>query len=388
MEVLFAQLADDDVIVCGDATACIVPFQVARLKKDQRLFSNSGSAPMGYDLPAAIGAAIYDESGCEVHAVSQRIGRATNNEAEYRAAIAGLEAALALGAREVELMMDSELVVRQLSGRYKVRNPALRRLFGRVKDLQWRFASFQVKHVRREENRRADQLVGRVVPLERAIVNGLGRVQIADAYWDVRGPELPAGTARGLHVHTEALSRSGRKEKLHRLPPAAPAFREQLAVVADGEHRRGHRAVAHLGHRHLHVTGAALARHGDLEKVVVVLVEHAPRKRHPEGQGCRLIRAVIGLSLQRQHVARATAARGGFQSGGIRGIGAGIEQQRSAFATGRGRPRQQQKRDPGGAVHDTSLFHGPAQFRPGRSAAASPASPASPASGALCAAWR
>lgn len=115
-------------------------------------------ASRGNPGPAAIGAVIYDDSGREVHTVSRRIGRATNNEAEYRAAIAGLEAALALGARDVELRMDSELVVRQLQGRYKVKNPSLRRLFGRLKDLQWRFASFQVRHVRREGNRRADAL--------------------------------------------------------------------------------------------------------------------------------------------------------------------------------------------------------------------------------------
>ncbi len=118
----------------------------------------SDGASRGNPGPASIGAAVYDGSGREVHAVSRRIGRATNNEAEYRAAIAGLEAALALGARDVELVMDSELVVRQLNMRYKVRNPALRRLFGRIKDLQWRFASFEVRHVRREENRRADEL--------------------------------------------------------------------------------------------------------------------------------------------------------------------------------------------------------------------------------------
>ena len=118
----------------------------------------SDGASRGNPGPAAIGAAVFDAAGREVHAVSRRIGRATNNEAEYRAAIAGLEAALALGARDVELVMDSELVVRQLNMRYKVRNPALRRLFGRIKDLQWRFASFEVRHVRREENRRADEL--------------------------------------------------------------------------------------------------------------------------------------------------------------------------------------------------------------------------------------
>lgn len=118
----------------------------------------SDGASRGNPGPAAIGAVVYDDSGRELHTVSLRIGRATNNEAEYRAAIAALEAALALGLRDVELRMDSELIVRQLDSRYKVRNPALRRLFGRVKDLQWRFASCQVKHVRREENRRADQL--------------------------------------------------------------------------------------------------------------------------------------------------------------------------------------------------------------------------------------
>jgi ribonuclease HI len=115
-------------------------------------------ASRGNPGPASVGAVVYDDSGREVHAVSQRIGRATNNEAEYRAAIAGLEAALALGARDVELRMDSELAVRQLNMVYKVRNPGLRKLFGRVKDLQWRFDSFRVNHVRREQNRRADQL--------------------------------------------------------------------------------------------------------------------------------------------------------------------------------------------------------------------------------------
>jgi ribonuclease HI len=123
----------------------------------------SDGASRGNPGPAAIGAVVYDESGEEVHAVSRRIGRATNNEAEYGAAIAGLEAALALGARDVELVMDSELVVRQLSGAYRVRNPSLRKLFGRVKDLQWRFASFQARHVPREENRRADQLANQAL---------------------------------------------------------------------------------------------------------------------------------------------------------------------------------------------------------------------------------
>ncbi len=63
VELLFDGLRDDDVVVCGDATACIVPYQAARLKKGQRLISNSGCASMGYDLPAAIGAAVARGSG-------------------------------------------------------------------------------------------------------------------------------------------------------------------------------------------------------------------------------------------------------------------------------------------------------------------------------------
>src|SRR6185437_14690801 len=58
VDLLFDGLRADDVVVCGNATACIVPYQAARLKKGQRLISNSGSASMGYDLPAAIGAAV------------------------------------------------------------------------------------------------------------------------------------------------------------------------------------------------------------------------------------------------------------------------------------------------------------------------------------------
>ncbi|MGQ9572514.1 MAG: ribonuclease HI family protein [Dehalococcoidia bacterium] len=115
-------------------------------------------ASRGNPGPAAIGAAVFDDKNRERHRISEAIGRATNNEAEYRAAIAGLEAALALGAREVELRMDSELVVRQLDGRYRVRNPGLKRLFGRLGELRWRFAAFKAVAIPREENALADRL--------------------------------------------------------------------------------------------------------------------------------------------------------------------------------------------------------------------------------------
>jgi ribonuclease HI len=97
-------------------------------------------------------------SGIEAHTVSRRIGRATNNEAEYQAAIAGLEATLAAGARNVHLKMDSELVVRQLEFRYKVRNARLRPFFTRLLELRRQFDSFRVDSIPRAQNSRADQL--------------------------------------------------------------------------------------------------------------------------------------------------------------------------------------------------------------------------------------
>jgi ribonuclease HI len=124
---------------------------------------SSDGASRGNPGPAAIGAAICDPSGREAHTVSRRIGRATNNEAEYQAAIAGLEAALALGAHRVTLLMDSELVVRQLDFRYRVRNPRLRPLFERLVDLGRRFESFEARSVPRERNKRADQLANQAL---------------------------------------------------------------------------------------------------------------------------------------------------------------------------------------------------------------------------------
>jgi ribonuclease HI len=115
-------------------------------------------ASRGNPGPASIGAAVYDENGREVYKVSRRLGRATNNEAEYQAAIAGLEAALGLGGGEVELRMDSELIIRQLEFRYKVRNERLRPFFNRLIELRRQFDVFSLQHVPREKNKRADEL--------------------------------------------------------------------------------------------------------------------------------------------------------------------------------------------------------------------------------------
>jgi len=129
----------------------------------EKVVAYADGASRGNPGPAAIGAVLLDEAGREVYTISKPIGVATNNQAEYRAAIAAVEAALALGARRLELRMDSELVVRQLQHRYRVRDPVLRRLFAHLVELRRRFQEFTVQAIPRAENRRADALANRAL---------------------------------------------------------------------------------------------------------------------------------------------------------------------------------------------------------------------------------
>ena len=126
----------------------------------------SDGASRGNPGPASFGAVVYDEAGADLYQISQALGFATNNQAEYQGAIAALEAALDLGASAVELRMDSELIVRQLEGRYKVRNPKLRPLYEHLQELRGRFRRFAVQHVPREENRVADGLANEALDRE------------------------------------------------------------------------------------------------------------------------------------------------------------------------------------------------------------------------------
>ena len=115
-------------------------------------------ASRGNPGEASIGAVVYDEQMREAATVSRRLGRATNNEAEYQAAIAGLEEALELGGGGLDLRMDSELVIRQLLGEYKVRNVRLRPYYLRLVDLLGEFWPVSIEHVPRARNKRADEL--------------------------------------------------------------------------------------------------------------------------------------------------------------------------------------------------------------------------------------
>jgi ribonuclease HI len=123
----------------------------------------SDGASRGNPGPGAIGAIVLDPLGRERLRISERIGVTTNNVAEYRALIAGLEAALGLGARRVEARMDSELVVRQAIGRYRVRNPGLIPYHRRLLNLRGQFDEVVFRHVPRAMNREADALANKAL---------------------------------------------------------------------------------------------------------------------------------------------------------------------------------------------------------------------------------
>ena len=119
---------------------------------------NADGASRGNPGQAAIGATLKDEKGQLISTISQRIGRATNNQAEYRALITALGEAARLGAAEVRVLLDSELVVKQVTGKYRVKNAALKPLFDEVKKLQASFKGFSIAHVPRAQNAEADKL--------------------------------------------------------------------------------------------------------------------------------------------------------------------------------------------------------------------------------------
>ena len=109
--------------------------------------------------PAAIGVVVSTPGGDVLEEVAEPIGVATNNVAEYRALLRGLERAHAVGAREVEIVNDSELVARQVSGAYKVKHPAMKPLHAEAMAALRGFDSWRIRSVPRADNARADELV-------------------------------------------------------------------------------------------------------------------------------------------------------------------------------------------------------------------------------------
>ena len=128
---------------------------------------NVDGGSRGNPGPAAAAAVAAAPDGEVVLERGEYIGEATNNVAEYRALLLGLELAAELGAREVEVINDSEVVAKQISGEYKVKNQGLKPLHAEAKEALSRFDAASVRSVRREHNDRADALVNQTLDAAR-----------------------------------------------------------------------------------------------------------------------------------------------------------------------------------------------------------------------------
>jgi tryptophan 2,3-dioxygenase/ribonuclease HI len=161
--------------------------------------------------PAAAAAVVSTPDGEVVEEVARTIGRATNNVAEYRGVLLGLERAKALGADEVELINDSELVAHQINGRYKVKHPDMKPLYLDAMEALRGFASWKVRNVPRAENAHADRLVNEA--LDGARANGPNGSGLPAEPVEPAAPEgegaLEKGDVAGVGPHGEIAAAGG-----------------------------------------------------------------------------------------------------------------------------------------------------------------------------------
>jgi len=134
----------------------------------QKLFINTDGGARGNPGPAGIGVVVSDETGNVIQTHKEYIGECTNNVAEYKALILALTAVSQLVSQsasqpELQIRMDSELIVRQMQGRYKIKEPTLKVLAGEVLVLLKNFKSASFHHVPREQNKLADKLVNEAI---------------------------------------------------------------------------------------------------------------------------------------------------------------------------------------------------------------------------------
>ena len=127
------------------------------------LYTDGGSR--GNPGPSGIGVIMLDSNKKKIKEISRYIGLTTNNIAEYSALVCGLEEASALGASDVVVFMDSELLAKQLSGEYRVKDGNIRPLFEKALGVLKNFNSFEIKHIDREKNKEADKLVNKAINL-------------------------------------------------------------------------------------------------------------------------------------------------------------------------------------------------------------------------------
>ena len=135
----------------------------AHLGEIQRMRVYSDGAARGNPGPAGAGAVLVEPTGQVVDRIGKYLGTQTNNFAEYMGLLLGLRRARDLGAHEVEVYADSELMIRQLSGRYQVKSPTLRPLYEEVLEILNGFSRVKLVHVPREMNSAADEMSNRAI---------------------------------------------------------------------------------------------------------------------------------------------------------------------------------------------------------------------------------
>ena len=169
---------------------------------ERYLVAHSDGGARGNPGPAGYGVVIKDESGRKVAALSEYLGHQTNNFAEYQGLIAALEYAIQHGPKALKLISDSELLVRQIKGIYKVKNATLQDLHGRAKQLIAKLEWFSIGHALRENNQEADRLAND------AMDKGMGRgARSSAAAQNVTQPLSPQ--------EFEGVVRSGKVELLN-----------------------------------------------------------------------------------------------------------------------------------------------------------------------------
>jgi ribonuclease HI len=130
---------------------------------DQEWLLMIDGAARGNPGEAGCGAVICDEHGVVVEELTRYLGHATNNVAEYQALLMGLEALVKLNRQRIRVQSDSQLLVRQLSGEYRVKDEKLRMLFQRAISLLRQFKNYRILHVPREQNKIADRLANKAI---------------------------------------------------------------------------------------------------------------------------------------------------------------------------------------------------------------------------------
>lgn len=156
------------------------------------LVAHSDGGARGNPGPAGYGVVIEDQTGRKLAALSEYLGHQTNNFAEYQGLIAALEYALQQGPRALKLISDSELLVKQIKGVYKVKNPTLQDLHARAKELIAQLDWFSIGHALREHNQEADRLANE------AMDRGTGRLARASTSAKALPQALPLQEFEGI----------------------------------------------------------------------------------------------------------------------------------------------------------------------------------------------